>query len=97
VIETALEAVRPGGKLLVFGVAPADARVSWSPYRIYRNDITVLGSMAFLFTFAPAIDVLLAGGIATDELLSHQFGLDDFAGALEATRGGEGVKVQVVP
>lgn len=97
VIETAFEAVKPGGKLLIFGVASPEARVSLSPYQIYRNDITVLGSMAFLFSFAPAIDLLLGGAVNAAALLSHEFALEEFPGALDAVRRGEGVKVQVLP
>ncbi len=97
VIEAAFGQVKRGGKMMIFGVAPDDARISLSPFRIYNDEITVLGSMAILFSYAPAVDLLLGGAIDTDTLLSHEFALDEFPDALTAVREGRGLKVQVLP
>jgi threonine dehydrogenase-like Zn-dependent dehydrogenase len=97
VVQQGLEAVRRGGKLMVFGVAPADARVEISPFRIYNDEITVIGSMAVLYTFVPAIELLRGGTIQTEPLLTHTFALDEFEDALATMRAGEGLKVQVLP
>jgi 2-desacetyl-2-hydroxyethyl bacteriochlorophyllide A dehydrogenase len=95
-VEAGLGAVRRGGKLLIFGVAPGDARIELSPFRVYRDEITVLGSMAVLFGFRPALDLLAGGVLDTSAFLTHRFALDQFPIALDALRGGEGVKVQIV-
>src|SRR6266487_4466112 len=42
-MEGAFAAVKRGGKFMVFGVAPQEARMSLSPFRIYNDEITVLG------------------------------------------------------
>jgi NADPH2:quinone reductase len=97
VIDQGLNAVRRGGKLMVFGVAPEAARVEFSPFRIYNDEITVIGSMAVLFTFVPAIELLASGVVQTEPLLTHTFPLDGFEDALAAMRGGDGIKVQVLP
>lgn len=96
-IEGAFAAVKRGGKLMIFGVASGDARVSLSPFRIYNDEITVLGSMAILFSFKPAVDLLSAGAINTQELLTESFPLESFPHALERVRRGEGVKTQILP
>ncbi|KIH99188.1 alcohol dehydrogenase [Streptomonospora alba] len=96
-IEAAFGALRRGGRLLVFGVAPDDARVALSPFRIYNDEITVVGSMAVLNSYGAALDLLAAGRVRTDDLLTHAFALAEFPGALEAMRAGTGVKVQVLP
>jgi 2-desacetyl-2-hydroxyethyl bacteriochlorophyllide A dehydrogenase len=96
VIEQGFGAVRRGGKLMVFGVAHADARVRLSPFRIYNDEVTVVGSMAVLFTFEPAM-ALLGGALDANALLTHAFPLDEFGEALATVRRGEGVKVQVLP
>src|SRR5947199_3628896 len=49
VIENAFMAVKRGGKLLIFGVASNEARISLSPFRIYNDEITGVGSMPVLF------------------------------------------------
>jgi NADPH2:quinone reductase len=96
-IEGAFDALRRGGRLLIFGVAHGDAKVSLSPFRIYNEEITVLGSMAVLHSFGPALELLAAGAIDAEAMLTHDFPLDGFADALENVRGGEGVKSQVLP
>ena len=50
-IEDALTRVRPGGTMQVFGVAAADAKASFSPFDVYKNEITIVGSMAVLHSF----------------------------------------------
>ena len=96
-IEDAFDAVQRGGRLMVFGVAPGDARVSLSPFRIYNDEITVVGSMAVLHSFGAALDLLARGRVDVSPLLTTTFGLDGFPDALQAVRDGEGVKVQVLP
>jgi 2-desacetyl-2-hydroxyethyl bacteriochlorophyllide A dehydrogenase len=96
-IEAAFDALDRGGRLLVFGVAAGDATIALSPFRIYNDEITVLGSMAVLHSFAPALELVAAGAIDVDAMLTHDFPLDGFADALATVRGGEGVKSQVLP
>ena len=96
-IEAALEAVGRGGRFLVFGVAPAEARVPFSPFRVYNDEITILGSMAVLHSFGRALDLIAAGDVRTDGLVSHRLPLEGYEQALETVRGGTGVKVHVRP
>ncbi|GAC1654935.1 MAG: zinc-dependent alcohol dehydrogenase family protein [Ktedonobacteraceae bacterium] len=97
VIENAFMAVKRGGKFMVFGVASNDARISLSPFRIYNDEITILGSMAVLFSFQAALDLLTAGAINTDAMLTTALSLEDFPKALDMVRRGEGVKTQILP
>ena len=97
VIQQGFDAARRGGKLMVFGVAPEDAHVELSPFRIYNDEVTIVGSMAVLYTFVPAIELLRSGAVRTEPLLTHTFPLEAFGEALEAMRAGEGIKIQVLP
>jgi threonine dehydrogenase-like Zn-dependent dehydrogenase len=63
-IESVLDLLDRGGRLLVFGVSPTEARVAISPFRIYNDELTIVGSMAILRSFGPAVD-LLAGEPST--------------------------------
>jgi 2-desacetyl-2-hydroxyethyl bacteriochlorophyllide A dehydrogenase len=97
VIEAAFDMVKRGGKLLVFGVAPAEARVALSPFRIYNDEITVLGSMAILNSYAPAVDLIASGAFDADALLTETMPLNEYPAALDMVRRGEGLKTQVLP
>jgi NADPH2:quinone reductase len=96
-IEAAFAAIERGGRLLIFGVASGDASVSLSPFRIYNDEITVLGSMAVLNSFGAAADLMAAGTVETSPLLGPPFALDQFPEALAIVRRGEGIKLQVAP
>jgi 2-desacetyl-2-hydroxyethyl bacteriochlorophyllide A dehydrogenase len=96
-IEAAFQSLERGGRLLIFGVTSGDATVSLSPFRIYNDEITVLGSMAVLNSFGAAADLMAAGTIDTAPLLDSPLALDQFPEALASVRNGDGVKVQVAP
>jgi len=97
VIEAAFDMVKRGGKLLVFGVAPAEAWVALSPFRIYNDEITVLGSMAILNSYAPAVDLIASGAFDADTLLTETMPLDAYPAGLDMVCRGEGLKTQVLP
>ena len=96
-IESAFNAVKRGGKLLIFGVAPEDARVALSPFRIYNDEITVLGSMAVLNSYAPAVRLVASGIVDAGALLTGALSLDEYPRALDMVRRGEGLKTQILP
>ena len=97
VIEDAFMAVKRGGKLMVFGVAAKEARISLSPFRIYNDEITIIGSMAVLYSFQAALDLISAGVLNTEAMLTNALPLEEFRSALEMVRKGEGVKTQILP
>ena len=97
VIENAFMAVKRGGKFMVFGVASNEARISLSPFRIYNDEITIVGSMAILFSFQAALDLISSGVINTRAMLTEALPLEDFSRALDMVRKGQGVKTQILP
>jgi 2-desacetyl-2-hydroxyethyl bacteriochlorophyllide A dehydrogenase len=95
--QSALNAVTSGGTFMVFGVAPEDARLQVSPFEVYNREISIVGSMAVLSTFAPAVKAVASGVIDTTRMVTHVEPLDRFAQAIELTRQRAGLKVQVKP
>ena len=96
-IEDGLRRVRRGGSFQVFGVAAAEAAASFSPFRVYNDEITIVGSMAVLHSFGRAVELLATGAIDPATMISHSFGLDDYTRALDAFRAGTGRKLQIIP
>ncbi|MFI9048385.1 zinc-dependent alcohol dehydrogenase family protein [Streptomyces sp. NPDC053427] len=97
VIEDGLTRVRRGGTFLQFGVAPSAAKASFSPFRVYNDEITIAGSMAVLHSFGRAVDLMAKGVVDADTMITHSFGLDDFGAALQTFRDGSGRKIQLRP
>ncbi|MDA3647048.1 zinc-dependent alcohol dehydrogenase family protein [Saccharopolyspora indica] len=96
-IEAAFDSLRRGGRLLVFGVAPAEARISLSPFRIYNDEIKIVGSMAVLHSYGAALELVASGAVDTGSLLTDTLPLEEFPAALDLMRSGAGLKVQVLP
>ncbi|MQA09636.1 MAG: alcohol dehydrogenase catalytic domain-containing protein [Pseudonocardiaceae bacterium] len=96
-IEDALTRVRRGGTYQQFGVAPADATATFSPFRVYNDEITIVGSMAVLHSYGRAVELMGRGVIDADTMISHAFTLDDYPRALETFRASGGRKLQVRP
>jgi len=96
-IEAHLPRVKAGGTFLHFGVAPADAHAMYSPFRVYRDEINIIGTMAVLNSFGRAVEMFEAGAINPGPMISHSFTLDDYEQALEMFRAGTGRKLQIRP
>lgn len=97
VIERAFDHLRPYGRFLQFGVAPRGATVPIEPFRVFKNDWTILGTFALCYTFEPAIALLASGAIDVSPLISHTLPLERFAEGFDAFRKGQSLKVQYVP
>ncbi|HEY0717352.1 MAG TPA: zinc-binding dehydrogenase, partial [Streptosporangiaceae bacterium] len=96
-IEAAFGRLGRGSRLMIFGVTSGDAEVSFSPFRIYNDEITIIGSMAVLNSYGAAVSLMVDGTVATGPLLAEPYPLDRFGDALASVRAGEGIKIQVAP
>ena len=100
VLERAFDYLRARGTLWVFGVTPNDARVSFSPYEIFRKDLTILGSFAVNRTFQESIAMIQSGRVKVEPLISHTLPLEEFAQGFELAQSDPKrmkVQYQIVP
>jgi len=93
----ALTSLCRGGTMLVFGVAPPDAQLPISQFQVYNDEISVIGSMAVLNTFEPAMRLMAAGAIDASAMLTHRLPLARFSEAVDLVRSREGLKIQLDP
>ena len=96
-VEDGLQRVQPGGVFQHFGVAPVDATAKYSPFRIYRDEISIVGTMAVLNSFGRAVQMFEAGVLKPAPMISHSFTLDDYHVAMDMFRAGNGRKLQIRP
>jgi 2-desacetyl-2-hydroxyethyl bacteriochlorophyllide A dehydrogenase len=97
VAEMAIDAVKRRGKLLLFGVCPPGEKAAYDAFKIYNEEIAILGSMAVLNSYGPAVQVLASGAVDGRCMVSHTLGLERFPEAVELVRKGAGLKVQIAP
>ncbi|RLE93599.1 MAG: alcohol dehydrogenase, partial [Thermoprotei archaeon] len=77
VLEQALRVIDYCGKILVFGVAPPEAKVNISPYIVYRKEVTIMGSFTNPFTTEDSVKLLSSGVVKVKPLVSHVIRLED--------------------
>ncbi|KAL2759545.1 hypothetical protein ACRALDRAFT_2030825 [Sodiomyces alcalophilus JCM 7366] len=96
ILEDAIHYVRRGGKLVVYGVYPSSARVSWPPSKIFGDEITILGSFSETYMFPATIDYLDSGKVKTKGIVNKVFKLEEFGEALESIRNKTAIKAAIV-
>jgi len=96
-IESAIGLLDRGGRLLVFGVSPAEAAIRVSPFRVYNDELTITGSMAILRSFGQAVDLLASGAVDPRLLLSEPLPLEEYGEAVHRVRTGQGIKWHIRP
>jgi 2-desacetyl-2-hydroxyethyl bacteriochlorophyllide A dehydrogenase len=99
VMSRAPEFVRPGGKVLLFGVPPAGQKISMEAFPIFRKGLTILSSFTSLRNSYQALDLLASERISVDALISHRLPLEGLQCGIETIEGGrENVrKVMILP
>jgi D-arabinitol dehydrogenase (NADP+) len=100
VIEEMFRYAAPGGKILIFGVSPEDARVAVSPHDVYAKDLSIIGSFSLAGTFPEALTSLASGRIKTAPLVSHRLPLEGLAELLTRDRRAvreDSIKVLIDP
>ncbi|KZM74444.1 zinc-dependent alcohol dehydrogenase family protein [Nocardia terpenica] len=96
-IEDGLTRVRRGGTFQQFGVSATRAQARFSPFRVYNDEITIVGSMAVVHSFGRAVELMGAGVLDANTMITHSFPLAEFGQALQTFRDGVGRKIQIHP
>ncbi|NHA70261.1 alcohol dehydrogenase catalytic domain-containing protein [Phycicoccus sp. CMS6Z-2] len=86
VVEVLPGLTATNGTVFVYGMCDEDARVSWSPYDVFRRQLTVKGSFAQVDCMDRALALLRSGRVRTDGLVTHRYPLSAYGEALETLR-----------
>ena len=96
-IADGLSRLQRGGVFLQVGVAPEEATVPLSPYRVFSREIAIVGSMTTRHTFPGALRLLAGGIIDTGKIVEAPVPLTHYDEAIARVRGGGALKVVVSP
>ncbi len=86
IVERAFRFVKRGGKVVLYGLVPAQDHSSINPFDICRKDLQIIGSFSSIHTCTIAHELLASGVLKVDHLISHRFSLDDWAKAIDTAR-----------
>lgn len=96
-VSQCFEVVNKGGKIILFGVNNPDTVVEFSPYQVFRNEITILGSLMTNDVFPRTLALIASERLRVQPLISHILPLDRFHEALKMHEKQEGIKILIHP
>ncbi|KAJ7599176.1 chaperonin 10-like protein [Mycena floridula] len=97
IANLAINYVRRGGTLMIYGVYSNDALVHWPPSKIFGDEIRIIGSFAQTFCFPRAVAYLDSGKIRVKGMVTDIYSIDNFQQALDKLNSKEALKVVVKP
>jgi D-arabinitol dehydrogenase (NADP+) len=96
VLESSLNFVRKGGKLVVYGVYDESVKIAWSPFRIWEHEVTILASFCSMGHIPHVLEYVKSGRLKLDGVVSRTFRIEEWEECLEVVRKGEVVKAAIV-
>jgi len=95
ILEDAINYVRRGGKLIVYGVYSNKDRVTWPPSKIFGDEITILGSFSETYKFPAAIDYLDSGKVRVNGIVNKTYKIEQWKECLEAMKNKSAIKAAI--
>ncbi len=96
-VSQCLELVNRGGRIVFFGVCDPKDRVEFSPYHVFRDEITISGTVMIHDAFPRTLELLASEKLRVQPLISHVLPLEQFQQAFEMHQSNEGVKLLITP
>jgi L-iditol 2-dehydrogenase len=96
--EQAVDVTGRGGTVLFFGGCAPGTSIQLDTRRVHYEELTLVG--AFHHTpelIRRSVDLIAAGSVAPDRLLTHRMGLEAVPAALELMTRGQALKVLIEP
>jgi L-iditol 2-dehydrogenase len=94
-LDICWKAVKKEGTVVPLGMYPGPVLTDFNS--VSKKELRVIGSYGYVWTsWQRCVKLLAEGKVKTEELISHEYPLEDFAKAFEATRT-NGIKVVLRP
>lgn len=95
VVERLPEYVANGGSMLLFGVCPPEARVTISPFEVFRRQLSVFGTHSLNHNIPEALDALKGIGAGVKTVISHELPMEDIPAVMAGRHLSGSMKVQM--
>lgn len=96
VLERAIEFVRKGGKLVVYGVYDDKVKIAWSPFRIWEREITVLASFCSMQHMPAVLEYVSSKKLDLGGIVDRTFRIEEWQDCMDVVRKQECVKAAIV-
>ena len=81
-LDQAVELLKPGGTLVIVGIPELD-RVSFDPHALRRHELDIRNVRRQNRCMAPASEMIAAGEVDVEPLITHRFRLEESARAFD--------------
>jgi D-arabinitol dehydrogenase (NADP+) len=92
-----LPLVRSGGTFFVYGMPIEEAQISIRPYDVMRRELRITGSFSQTNCVARAVELLAAGRVVADGIITHRFSLEQYTEAIDAVKDPMCLKAVLYP
>ena len=96
IVERTFRFVKRGGKIVLYGLVPAEHQSTFNPFDVCRKDLHLIGSFSSVNTCMIASELLASRVIQVDHLVSHRFSLKDWGKAVDTARDPSGCMRSIV-
>ena len=96
VVGTLTNYIVSGGRGLLFGVCPSDAKVTLAPFEIFRRQLTLAGAHSLNHNIPRALAEIEKLGTQVDRIISDRMSLHQIADHLATSPPSSSLKVQCI-
>ncbi|NQW91234.1 alcohol dehydrogenase catalytic domain-containing protein [Curtobacterium sp. VKM Ac-2861] len=96
-VSDALTRLAKRGTLLQMGVVSPTATIDLRPYDLFDRELSIVGSQSLATSYPDAVTEIVTLDDLAPRTVTHTFGLDDYAAALEAAKSESARKVHLLP
>ncbi|MGA2612065.1 MAG: zinc-dependent alcohol dehydrogenase family protein [Spirochaetia bacterium] len=98
-LSQAIRLARPGGRILMFGVAPQGRTATIEPFQVFRKGLSIFASYTSRRNSLQALALIGSGRVRVDDLVSHRMPLEGLETGIRKIedRNENAMKVMVFP
>lgn len=96
-VQSAFDFAKKGATIVLFSVPKPEARFPVPLFDVYKKELTIKGSFVNPDTHDRAVELINAGKVDFEPIITHTIPLEDLAGAIDIQSGSESIKVVVLP
>jgi len=98
-MEMTIDLSRPGGRVLLFGVPPAEKKLKFEGFKIFQKGLSIVSSFTSVRNSYQALALLEAEKINVSDMISHRLPLSEFERGIKLIERADGdvKKVMILP